>query len=242
VTLHFSASLPKYSLQVSDRRVTRARGLRLEEFDPDANKNLLYLAPDAIVSMGYSGGAFVEGVPTDTWIAQTLTGVDSFVVGGVLAGFLGPVPRVMDIGQSAEWLRIELERVTSGMRHRRGFQPITIAIVGFRWTVRRPNVHQLLWEVRSDDAGRTFQIERHERRYPDASRLYFALTGDMQVSDPDFREAGRVVAGFEQSPNDAENVLVAALTWPMAPLARTVCPSGSLRRRARPRHWFACAT
>lgn len=91
LTLHFSASLPKYSLQVSDRRVTRTRGLRLEEFDPDANKTLLYLASDAIVSMGYSGGAFVDGVHTDTWIAQTLTGVDSFVVGGVLAGFLARI-------------------------------------------------------------------------------------------------------------------------------------------------------
>lgn len=43
-------------------------------FDPEANKTIVYVARDAIVSIGYTGRAYLEGRPTDQWIAEQLIG------------------------------------------------------------------------------------------------------------------------------------------------------------------------
>lgn len=71
MTLIVARASSQIALLVSDRRVTRDGAL----FDPDANKNILFTAKNAVVAIGYTGMAHVSGVPMDQWIAQTLTGL-----------------------------------------------------------------------------------------------------------------------------------------------------------------------
>lgn len=66
-----------YVLQVADRLVTRRTDVgsgppRFEPFDELANKCVIYAATDAVVSISYSGVAFVLGKPTDVWLAEAL--------------------------------------------------------------------------------------------------------------------------------------------------------------------------
>jgi hypothetical protein len=53
---------------VSDRMVS-SQG---KPFDPVANKSVLYVAPDGIMAMSYTGTAYLAGVATDRWIAESL--------------------------------------------------------------------------------------------------------------------------------------------------------------------------
>ncbi len=61
MTLILSLASSWFTLQVSDRLVTQAG----KQFDPIANKNILYIGPDGIISLGYTGLAYLDGIPTD---------------------------------------------------------------------------------------------------------------------------------------------------------------------------------
>jgi len=64
-----------FALQVGDRLVSERRPRQpISPRDPLFNKHVLFLAKDAIVSIGFAGLAYVTGVPTDQWIASVLYG------------------------------------------------------------------------------------------------------------------------------------------------------------------------
>src|SRR5262245_32888941 len=112
MTLHLTQISNRYTLQVSDRLVSG--GVQ----DPLANKNLIYWARDALVTIAYSGLAYElsrsdHNTPTDEWIAEILRG--------------GPIPRGpdgvrpasfgsdkisgwLDVGQSILLLRDQLQQ------------------------------------------------------------------------------------------------------------------------------------
>jgi hypothetical protein len=46
----------------------------LTPHDAVSNKVLVYRARNALVAIGYAGVAYVQGVPTDQWIAEKLWG------------------------------------------------------------------------------------------------------------------------------------------------------------------------
>ena len=65
---------PGFLMQASDRLVSLAPSLR--PYDPNANKSLILGAVDGVALIGYTGLAYIDGRPTDQWIAETLTGLD----------------------------------------------------------------------------------------------------------------------------------------------------------------------
>lgn len=71
MTLVLSFVNPWYALQVSDRLVTISRK---KVHDSLANKTVIYRARDGIFSISYAGLAYLEGLPTDEWIAEKLWG------------------------------------------------------------------------------------------------------------------------------------------------------------------------
>jgi hypothetical protein len=116
-----------FALQVEDRLVTQIfEGRAPRKFDVLANKNVIYWARDAIVSMGYTGPAFVKNLPTDDWIAATLTGLD---VSEKFGWRSGPLPRWWDIGQAVDLLCRELK--TSEVAARRDY--FELEVVGWQW-------------------------------------------------------------------------------------------------------------
>ncbi|QOF73406.1 hypothetical protein IG197_10310 [Aminobacter sp. SR38] len=54
----------------SDRRLTLGNGGK--EYYPVANKAVVYRARNAVATRGYSGIAYIEGMPTDDWIVRAL--------------------------------------------------------------------------------------------------------------------------------------------------------------------------
>jgi hypothetical protein len=71
MTLILAQASRRFALEVSKRLVSRGG----KAFDAAANKNVIFIAKDAVVAFGYTGRAYSEGVPTDQWIAEVLIGV-----------------------------------------------------------------------------------------------------------------------------------------------------------------------
>ncbi len=115
-----------FVLQVEDRLVTKIVSGRTTRFDALANKNVIYQARDAIVTMGYTGQAYVRNLPTDDWVAATLTGLD---VSERFGNRTGPLPQWWDIGQATDLLFRELK--ASEIAARKDF--FELEIVGWQW-------------------------------------------------------------------------------------------------------------
>jgi hypothetical protein len=123
-------------VQVSDRRTSWIPGSRREEFDPLANKTVLFLARDAAVTLSYTGLAFLDGIPTDEWIAASLRG-------DRLPGSPREEPYLVCIDPSVrDWPTLDLAmhrlavgleaaylRLPDSSRH----EPLGVVIAGARW-------------------------------------------------------------------------------------------------------------
>jgi len=70
VTLVISQASRWCALQVTDRLVTQGS----RPFDEASNKNIIFVADDASVTMGYTGIGYLDDVTTDEWIACQLGG------------------------------------------------------------------------------------------------------------------------------------------------------------------------
>ncbi len=149
MTLILTRTSDHYVLQVTDRRLMQAydtfdpqsnRIVRNSStFDPWSNKNVVYHARDALVTMGYTGNAYIEGRPTDHWIVEQLIGTR---LGGWEPEDRPAAIRIsterptqwLDIGQSLQLLR---ERLTASLArlHRNVRRTISlhVIIVGWQW-------------------------------------------------------------------------------------------------------------
>jgi hypothetical protein len=76
VTIILSLVTADYALQVSDRLLSLKSANQYDPWDPASNKSVILLGHDGLITMGYSGPAFISGATTDGWIAEVLSGVD----------------------------------------------------------------------------------------------------------------------------------------------------------------------
>ncbi len=117
MTQIFGFACPRYVLHVSDRLLsTRLRSGVLHPADARFNKNVLFGGRGGVVSLGFSGLARIDRVPTDQWMAAVLAGErPTAPQGGPGRGIRitassQPFPRGWpDIGRAMERLRNELE-------------------------------------------------------------------------------------------------------------------------------------
>jgi len=107
VTLILSAHRHSFAFQVSDRLASRRpHSGDAEPWDPTWNKSVILLASDALVAISFSGLAYLDGRPTDQWVAETLWGAPIRVGGrGLLVTGPGPT----------RTLRANLELLTSAV-------------------------------------------------------------------------------------------------------------------------------
>ena len=62
-------------LQISDRLIT----VDHTQYDVEANKTIILVADDGVACVSYCGLAFLNGIPSDNFLAQSLTGkIDLF--------------------------------------------------------------------------------------------------------------------------------------------------------------------
>ncbi len=174
MTLILSHLSRGFVLQVSDRLVTRIRpGDTPSLFDALANKTIIYQARDAIVSMGYTGPAYIGQLPTDDWIAKTLTGVDVSEKFGMRTG---PLPQWWDIGQATRLLLRELMDSEIASQN----SNFELVVVGWQWkNVKRSMEGRyqpvpMAWGVLKPQ-GRVFEekVECLPRRWYWKNRSFF---------------------------------------------------------------------
>lgn len=149
MTLHLTQVSNLYTLQVGDRKVSG----RIN--DPLANKNIIYWARDAIVTLGYAGLAYDlepsdRSVPTDEWIASKLLGGGIIPRGrdGVRPAMFGNVSngRWLDIAESLQTLKAELEKSIVRLPQALTKYAFELTIAGWQFPTRksiRPFVAEL---------------------------------------------------------------------------------------------------
>jgi hypothetical protein len=145
MTLISSHIHPAFAIQNSDRLVVEKRGTAVRPFDPFSNKTVVLWARDAIVSISYTGQAFVGDMTMDEWIAATLIGrfptKDSVTMGReVLAKWL-------DIGQATDRLLVGLRSCEVGASS----EPFEMVIVGWKWKQRSKRLRvtePIMWALR----------------------------------------------------------------------------------------------
>jgi hypothetical protein len=72
VTIILTAVLPNVVIQASDRLVTLRGNYRVH--DTAANKSVVYVGVNCRLLIGYTGLAYINGIPTDEWIVEQLYG------------------------------------------------------------------------------------------------------------------------------------------------------------------------
>src|SRR5262245_15870166 len=133
MTLIISLTSPSYVLQVTDRLLTQNQS----PFDQHANKNILFVARNAIVTMGYTGIAFLGDVPTDQWIVEKLTGVKFDPSRPPPVMSTGTRRFFPDIGRSLHILKEALDsarsEIQSGWRRNWTAGSFDVSITGWQW-------------------------------------------------------------------------------------------------------------
>lgn len=132
MTLILTLLSPTWVFQVSDRLVTRTSDQ--ERFDVSANKTVIYHARNALVTIGCSGPAYLDHVPTDRWIAEKLWGEPLGAPNDLeLPLRMSISPQLFDIGQAVQLLVTELTKTYTTQRLK---VPISLVIAGWQWKIR----------------------------------------------------------------------------------------------------------
>lgn len=135
MTLIASLTGLPFSIMATDRLTTlqSARdGRYLRDHNPRANKLVVVVSEDAVFSIGFCGLAYVSGVPTDDWIASTVSPG---------ANFSGPTGQVGTFGfKRPNKLRFHqiCNRLRLGLAHNNVGTNIQLLITG--WRVHRKRV------------------------------------------------------------------------------------------------------
>jgi hypothetical protein len=127
MTMVLACASSAFMTMVSDRLVSlqTPNGKYAGRHDTASNKNIVYRAADSIVAIGYSGLAYLEGIPTDQWIAQLLTGVEL-----KSAAILGFTRNQWRLAPAMFHLRERLKAVAGG-------KDVSLVVAGYR--MRRGN-------------------------------------------------------------------------------------------------------
>lgn len=215
MTLNLTLLRPTYVLQVSDRRLTDV--VSGAEFDRLGNKNVVYVARDGLFSICYSGPGFLEGVPTDTWIACKLADEDTapFRSGrGLREGGAGVLMRGspkkpwLDIGQSVELLRRDCETLNLASE-------LTIGIAG--WQKRKRGNRPTFWSIEAKGSTATADNPRprywHYERNPHGGRPFYLTAIPDWLSQSELNSLVILLMGEVRSAEAAVRRLIWAVRY-----------------------------
>ncbi len=155
MTLVLGLSTSLYSVLATDRLLTLKYPNRVREYDPNANKSVIFCAPDAIAMIGYAGRSYIEGVPTDQWLVAELTGDPYFKSkDGSRWDIFAPVARWNDIGTA-------LYHLTRSLEQRRGIPSNLLpqlSVIGLKFKYRyNPDLRRpFAWELTADRRSRKY--------------------------------------------------------------------------------------
>src|SRR6266700_2531537 len=144
MTQHLSVVGGGTAIQDSDRHISYTHKGRPTAglHDVYANKIMVFAPRHGLVTLGYTGLAYLEHVPTNEWIARRLW-LDDLPPDGSIRSRDHP-EKWPDLGQAIDTLREELNRVFRSNRDR---NPFTVVIVGWQWTRRSTRLRGVAWEL-----------------------------------------------------------------------------------------------
>jgi hypothetical protein len=205
----------QYILQVTDRLVTSVAG---KPFDELANKNLVYYARNAVVTVAYTGISYIGGKPTDHWIAEKLTdnefqmpsgrpGLSGIRFGMAIGGqCLSPW---LDLGLSLIHLRDALSEAVDDVR--REWQrdwlrmPFEVIVAGYQWK-KSGRVRPIIAQIQKTSSSGEFELryEERDRHFGGNGALAYNPSGNL-----DIQEMSEVLKKIAKSSTDkAESILV----------------------------------
>jgi hypothetical protein len=206
MTLILTRTSARYALMLTDRKVTRD-GV---EFDSDANKNVLFGDRNCVAAVAYTGMAYIGTIPTDQWIAQTLTGL-SFPEG---RRGRGSVPMLMTTQYPRQYLGLRIRDLRDRLKEARSVifkqyrnawtaNSFDIVITGFEWNhgEARPVLIGLSKPAGSEDVellepARQWYLPR-DGRFP--VRMTAAPSQNLTID-----ELGRIEADLQSTSRNGE--------------------------------------
>jgi hypothetical protein len=201
VTLVLAVATPAYSLHVSDRLVSKG-GV---PHDRLANKTVVFRSTDGLLAFGYTGPAFIENIPTDTWLADALSGGQC--AGDVGALSYGDFP-IRDIGAS---LRLVCQRLRAHPPF--GHLGGELSAVGWQWDGQREGalVRDVLWILHSGSGRLRWQqlVPRHAPERKEVFRMFW--TGNWALTPDDWEQLVADVGACGRDWEGAQQLLVRAI-------------------------------
>lgn len=196
-----SVATPVFALHVSDRLVSKQG----KPYDALANKTVVFRATDGLLALGYTGPAFLDGLPTDVWIAEVLSGTECG--GDVGAVRYGRFP-VRDTGSS-------LLALCARLRARREFERFggEINAVGWQWSGKRENalVRHVLWVLHSGSGVLRWEQIVPRQRTEGKKAFRIVATGDWPLGPARWNELVGAVGGFGADWEAVQGLLLAAV-------------------------------
>ena len=175
-----------YALQISDRRLSLKKPDQYDPWDPAANKSIVLLCHDGLISMGYTGPAFISKATTDGWIAEAITGSDlgarrerpnfgvhlgSGVPDRVLHTHLKTVEDRLNAAVAAGRLDRSLDIYGVGMRWNSVRKPVWPTMIRINWKPPQGRYVMALLKRRWGwESGRNFQFAAAGRSEAEARR------------------------------------------------------------------------
>lgn len=143
MTQILTAASPDWVVQISDRLVVAKRGADTAEHDPVSNKVVVYRATDALVTIGYTGIAYIGRTTTDQWIAEVFCQEKLAAPGERFGIRTGGKRQTINIGLAVNQLQDAFESLPSNPVDRHALE---LVIAG--WQVNaRGLVRPILWEL-----------------------------------------------------------------------------------------------
>jgi hypothetical protein len=186
MTLILTAMHRHVLVQIVDRLVTQTVNGRIADFDPQSNKTVLFGTRDGFLTIAYTGLAYINELPTDHWIAETLRGLP------VRLGRDGIRPAALSMGRVANWPTIgrAIQRLKSGLEGaiatlrpmRWRTEPLSIVIAGWQlYRKKRPRVFAL--EIEKAAGRNSPVISRLPRHIGVGWRLLAAPSGHLSLQE-----------------------------------------------------------
>lgn len=160
MTLIIKAITKNWAFSVSDRLLTQRMTDGYKPFDAVSNKTVLFFPSDAIVSISYTGTAYIEKTSTDRWISEKLCGLDLSEGKDFVLGIENGIWK--NLYFSMENLIMELNKVWPKLEAKQRKNDIGILISV--WHKPKSNWQPVLWWLKGDGEKESpFYFERHKK-------------------------------------------------------------------------------
>ncbi|MFD7841382.1 hypothetical protein ACFV4K_00380 [Nocardia sp. NPDC059764] len=205
MTLLVSAVTRNHAFHASDQLVTYGHADLTVEHDTRANKTIVIIGSDCWLVLGYTGVAYLDGRPTDQFIAEAVSGVADLSCGGILMRGLGQSLRIHfeEIGR-----RI-VESVDAAFRRLpRAAQKHKLILIGSGLQFTKPTWRHIIFQVEFNKEG--WDSVGDPGRGPSWNSYALNAAGDVQK--PIIKRAHeRIKAEGAESPERIRSIMVDAV-------------------------------